>query len=214
MSEKTHSFPLNSCEFGVFDLDGTIVNSRKLVRFLGVKMMSKFFSIEPDNGSYTFRGVPIHPTCKKIGSFLKLGLLLDPINSLSHRLEKTPKPIKGAKAINKLKGQLYCSSSSPEKIAKARLKSAGVLKSFSLVLGRESGSKKEHLKIFARTNSLSLAQFSEKAYFVTDGPADLNLCYKNNFKACIGISSSLDEAKLKEAGASLVVPNLEELITI
>lgn len=209
--ENKRAFNSKSCEFGVFDLDGTIVNSRKLFRFFGVKIPSKFFPIKPDKATFTSRGVPLSPKLKKVGSFLKIQKILEPLNRLSHRLEQQGSLIKGGKSLGKLDQKLYCSTTSPKRIAKERLKHNGILKAFTLVLGNDDGSKLQHLEKFARENSLSLSEFAEKAYFVSDGPADLNLCNKADFKACIGIDTTLKAKRLKEVGADFVISNLEEL---
>ncbi|MDP3057625.1 MAG: HAD family phosphatase [bacterium] len=93
-----------------------------------------------------------------------------------------------------------------------RLKKAGILEYFELVLGAEKTPKGlEHYAEFAQYCHENIKNFAAKAFLVSDGPNDMALAQKAGIFA-IGITNTVSADKLKSAGANLVIKDFNELL--
>lgn len=92
-----------------------------------------------------------------------------------------------------------------------RLKNSGILKYFDSVLGGEKIPKGAlHIEEFAEKCGLPAQKFASHAFFVSDGPNDMAIAKKTGIFA-IGITNTVSPAKLKSAGADIVISGIEQL---
>lgn len=92
-----------------------------------------------------------------------------------------------------------------------RLKKAGILEYFELVLGAEKIFKGlKHYAEFAKNTGISLQKFASQAFLASDGPNDMALAKKAGIYA-IGITNTVSAEMLESAGANAVISSFSEL---
>ncbi|MFA7169250.1 MAG: HAD hydrolase-like protein [Candidatus Paceibacterota bacterium] len=208
-------------KFGVFDFDGTIVDTMPVYFNLSSEIMEKGYGLsgeEFQKYSMMYTGAPIgdlfhnfleaheKPTDKvpkDLETFFEL------VNAQDFPL------IEGAKeAIEKIyaKGfELFISTGSQTKKTKERLEKKGLLKYFSVVYGCSEIEKgPEHIENFAKFSNMPLEVFSKNSFFLGDGPGDIKLAKTCKMKA-VGVAHTFDREYLFRAGADIVFDKISEL---
>lgn len=208
-------------KYGVFDFDGTIVDTMPIYFKTSAHIISREYGLsaeEFENYSMNYTGMP---TDDIFIGFLKahnkpidrveenLRTFFDLVNGQDYPL------IEGAReAIEKVyeKGfQLFISTGSETRKTEERLEKAGLLKYFTLVFGSSEIEKgPEHIKSFARHSNVSLEDFARKSFLLGDGPADMRLAKACKMRA-LGVAHTFDSARLIEAGADVVFEKIREV---
>ena len=188
-------------EFAVFDIEGTLLNNKKLYRKIRKELFDlKIHSLLSRLYFKVFRG-----SCKVDG------LIYDFFEGID---EKNPKLFNGVRPVlenfSERRIKLFASTGSKVLKAKEKLEQAGILGFFELVLGREIP-KAGHIPLFACHLRVTLEEFSSKAVYIGDEPKDMFLAKRFGLYA-IGVTNTVSERILKEAGADEVVENFEELM--
>ena len=85
---------------------------------------------------------------------------------------------------------------------------------YDYVLGSDQIPKSsEHIKLFAEHFGLTLKKYCEGTLYLGDGPRDMEIAKENGILA-IGIATTVSKEKLIEAGADIVIDEIEELLAI
>lgn len=95
-----------------------------------------------------------------------------------------------------------------------RLKKAEILKYFDLILGAEKIPKGlKHIDLFANFCGIPPQKFASEAFLISDGPNDMALAKSTGIFA-IGITNTVNAAKLKSGGADSVIKNIKQLLKL
>lgn len=200
-------------EFGVIDMDGTVLDSKKLHRKI-IKVVSLLnhpgllyvvSSCTPF--SNFFRQLPFKNS-------EKLGLKLDRI--IFDLFEITDKKVvvyEGAREALKELYQngmkLFATTVSRTERTKKILRELE-LQLFELVLGADILPKQEHISYFANYLGLTLEEFARKAFYLGDSTYDMIFASKYYIHG-IGITNTLDGQSLIRAGAKTIIGGWQEL---
>jgi phosphoglycolate phosphatase-like HAD superfamily hydrolase len=203
-------------KYGIFDTDGTLIDNRKIYRWILPKILP--FSFLDSELSLPTTGFPIPGWAKifhRIPGLAKAVLLAERLTlKLADFLDFfQPRLFEGTEEVlsqfEKRGLKLFATTGSKTQRAIDRLRDLGILEFFTLVIGSELP-KKEHFKVFAQRVNLSLEDFAKEAFFISDSPIDLNLAKKSGIYS-IGISTTFKPEYLFRAGAKKVISNLKEL---
>lgn len=208
-------------KFGVFDFDGTIVDTMPLYFSLSSDIMERQYGLSGEEFqvySKLYTGMPID---ELFSGFLRSkGKATDKVaENLAEFFEIVDARdfplIEGAKeAIENIHGkgfELFISTGSQTEKTKERLEKNGILKYFSLVYGSSEIEKgPEHIENFAKSCHLSLGEFARRSFFLGDGPGDMKLAKLCRMKA-VGVAHTFDSAYLLEAGADVVFEKIREV---
>jgi phosphoglycolate phosphatase-like HAD superfamily hydrolase len=207
-------------KFGVFDFDGTIVDTMPIYFNLSGEIIQREYGLPAEEFieySKLFTGKPIDEMFRDF--LLKNNKPVDRIyenlqdfftivNAYDFPL------IDGAReAIESVynKGfQLFISTGSETEKTKERLDDLGLLRFFSEVYGSSSVAKgPAHIENFARIAGVSLGEFAGRAFFLGDGPGDMKLAKACNMKA-VGVAHTFTSEYLRSAGADVVFEKIRE----
>lgn len=212
---------MSNKKFGVFDFDGTIVDTMPVYFSLSSEIMEREYGLsgqEFQEYSMLYTGMPIEDL---FSGFLEsrntptdrvqdnLQDFFDVVNSREFPL------IEGAKeAIEKIyaKGiELFVSTGSQTEKTKERLEKYDLLRYFSVVYGSSEIEKgPEHIEIFAKFTNTPLGDFSRNSFFLGDGPGDIKLAKICKMKA-VGVAHTFDREYLLKAGADIVFEKIGEI---
>ncbi len=213
-------------KFGIFDADGTLFDNMALCadafweiikgRYLPEKEVKKIY-LETN-------GMNLNDQFKLV--FDKYGVnynnaLIKKLNKEFFDLRDNSKAWQNAPLFPGIKTLLknlkqngvknFVSSGSNANEIIFRLKKAGIMKYFDLILGAEKIPKgKKHIGRFAEFCGLSPQKFAPKAFLASDGPNDMALAKSAGIFA-IGITNTVSAAKLKSGGANAVILNISKL---
>jgi len=208
-------------QFGVFDFDGTIVDTMPAFFEGYSEIMQKEYGLSgEDFQTYSLRYVGMLPTEDIFVQYLKnhhkstdkvrenLQNFFDMLNSRDFPI------IEGAReAIEDTyqKGyKLFVSTGSQTKRTKERLEKLGLLKYFSMVYGSSEIDKgPRHIEDFAKASQVSLEDFAKNSFFLGDGPGDIKLAKFCKMEA-VGVAHTFSRTYLIEAGADVVFENIRE----
>lgn len=109
--------------------------------------------------------------------------------------------------------QLYLTTGSKTEDALQRMGEMGIRQYFSLVLGDEENVQKgpAHLQRFQGHSGDP--DFGQKALYLGDGTADMNFARDFEITA-VGITNTVPDQKLMEAGARYIIGNLAEFVPL
>ena len=206
-------------EYGIFDTDGTLLDDRKLYRWILPKILSLGFSVKDAELYLPTGGLPLPRWAKflqQIPGLTQFVLATERgILKLADLLNASrPKLFEGTEeALSQLsqKGiKLFVTTGSKTTKATWYLERAGILIFFTVIAGSEMP-KREHIPYFASRVGLSLEEFAKKAFLVSDGPVNLALASKYGIYP-VGITNTLNSQFLSKNGAQKVISNLGELL--
>lgn len=208
-------------KFGVFDFDGTIVDTMPIYFSLSAEIIEREYGLsgeEFEAYSKMYTGIP---TDAIFSGFLKLHN--KPTDKVQENLQdffavvnSHDFPIiEGAReAIEKVynKGfKLFVSTGSETLKTKERLERLGLLKYFSLVYGSSEIDKgPAHIEDFAKFAKVSLEDFAVNSFLLGDGPGDMKLAKICKMKA-VGVAHTFTSEYLIEAGADVVFEKIREV---
>lgn len=208
-------------KFGVFDFDGTIVDTMPTYFSLSSEIMENEYGLpgeEFQTYSKHYTGMPMEELFTR---FLKghnkptnkvrdnLQDFFDIVNARDFPL------IEGAReAIEDVyrKGfKLFVSTGSETKKTKERLEKLNLLKYFSVVYGSSEIEKgPEHIEDFAKASQVSLEDFAKNSFMLGDGPGDIKLAKTCKMKA-LGVAHTFSSDYLMQAGADRVFEKIREV---
>jgi len=208
-------------KYGIFDLDGTIVNSIPTFTETFCEILKEKYAI-PDAGVVDYylstTGIPLgeqfgyilmangKPTNKILEMTKEF---LDIVNRKNFVFFDGAK--KALSDLHKKGIMLFLSTGSEDEITQTRLGRAGILEYFASVLG---SSKKEkgpwHIEKFAKAAKVPIDEFSKHAFYVGDGPYDMRIAKMFEIYA-IGIPTTVSKNMLLESGANEVIGTISEI---
>ena len=213
-------------KFGVFDVDSTIFDNLALSANVFFETVSEFKLPEEAREIYLeTNGMNLDDQYKLVFDKYKVRYDDSVIKDLhdkffdlrdnSDKWKKSPLFSGFKELLEKLRGngvKNFVSSGSNTEDVASRLKNAGILQCFSLVLGAEKIPKGAgHIEKFAEYCKISPDEFSRQTFLLSDGAHDMALAKKSDIFA-IGVTNTLDTEKLRSAGADMVIDDAGELI--
>lgn len=107
---------------------------------------------------------------------------------------------------------LFVSSGSPDETVNRRLGSMRARGMFQETRGSTAVPKgPEHVELFAASLGLSLSEFAADAFICGDFEKDMAIGRETGLYA-IGVLGSIDDVRLRQAGARRVIPDLKTLL--
>lgn len=207
-------------KFGVFDFDGTIVDTMPAYFQVSSLIMEREYGLSAQDFEEYSRMFTGMPTDELFTNYLrKMGKPVDRvpdnIQTFFELVNAQEFPlIEGAReAIQEVSArgfELFISTGSETKKTRERLEKTGLLGYFSLVYGSSEIDKgPRHIEDFARHAGVSLAEFAQSSFFLGDGPGDMKLAKVCRMRA-VGVAHTFAASYLKEAGADLVLEKIGE----
>jgi len=199
-------------QFGIFDWDGTLANSKEFFRKI-MGLISRFNN--PDllymlSSCTVFQRLPLLKNYEKLA--VRLDRLFFDLSDFTDR--KKVKIYRGAREVledlSKNGVRLFVSTVSKTHSTAERLSRLGLLQCFTMILGADILPKKEHPSRFAEFSGKDLKDFCENSFWVGDTTHDMILAKSFGIYP-IGITNTLPLEILKEAGAEKVIKEWEEL---
>lgn len=212
---------MSNDKFGVFDFDGTIVDTMPVYFGLSSEIMEREYGLSGEEFqaySKLYTGMPTdvifkgfleihHKPTDKIKDNLQY--FFEVVNSRDFPI------IEGAReAIEDVyrKGfKLFISTGSETKKTEERLEKLDLLKYFSIVYGSSEIEKgPEHIDDFAKASQVSLEYFAKNSFLLGDGPGDMKLAKTCKMKA-LGVAHTFSSDYLMQAGADRVFEKIKEV---
>lgn len=211
---------MNQRKFGVFDFDGTIVDTMPVYFEASAHIIEKEYGLSAvkfEEFSTNYTGIPVDELFSKflLENGKPVDRVQDNIKTFFELVNAREFPvIEGAEeTIEKLHGkgiELFISTGSQTQKTKERLEKADLLKYFSLVYGSSEIEKgPEHIRDFAKYSGVSMEEFAGRSFFLGDGPGDIKLAKKCSMRA-VGVAHTFDREYLLQAGADLVFEKISE----
>lgn len=215
-------------KFGIFDVDGTLFDNMELCADAFLEII-KEFNLPESPGK--IRKIYLETNGMNLDDQLKFifdryhikydGLLIKNLNKKFFGSRDSSKAWQNAplfdktgsllKALRENGVKLFISSGSNTDEIIFRLKKAGILEYFELVLGAEKIPKgQKHFENIANFCGLAPQKFASGAFLASDGPNDMAIAKKAGIFA-IGITNTVSAGKLKSAGANLVISSIGKL---
>jgi len=192
----------------VFDIDGTLLDSQKLLRWI----LEKCLGSNPDSffSQLYFISLEENPSKSVFGVMNSLTYnLFDRIDS------KRPKMFKGAKEfleqLRKNEVKIFGSTRSSSFRMKRILEELQIFEFFELVLGKEFP-KTKHIPIFAEHLGLNINEFSSNACLFGDEIGDMIFAERFGLREIVAIINTFSAQMLKKFGAKKVIRSFEELM--
>ncbi len=208
-------------KYGIFDLDGTIVNSIPTYTETFTEILDRRFGIKGEDViSYYMNstGTPLEEQFRHVLEMKNnpskeipemIVEFFDIVNKKDFVLYDNAK-----KVLKELfdKGiKLFLTTGSEDEETKIRLDGAGISKYFTEVLG---SSRKEkgpwHIEVFSKVAGKKIDDFSRNAFYVGDGPYDMHIAKMFEIFA-IGVSTTVSRDLLIESGADVVVDKIGDI---
>ncbi len=213
-----------SFRYGVFDLDGTLVDSMGgCVRVICELMAA--YGISPADATASY----LSDTCLGLDDCLRqilsdhgrrfrdadIARLHAKFNEKIRRERMDFFP--GARrVIHKLRDKglnLFVSSGSPDETVDRRLGAELVRGMFVRALGSTAVPKgPEHIEIFARAAGVTVAEFAANAFICGDLERDMAIARDCGLYA-IGVLGTISAERLRQAGSKRLIKNVRDLLT-
>lgn len=215
---------MNKFKFGIFDLDGSIIDAMSAYTKVFSESLNSKYGIDiKDSRKYYINstGTPIDVQFKYMLEKYskptdKISQLVDEFFDIVNRVDVVL--FDNAKDIiielfNR-GFKLFITTGSETVDAKKRLEKTELIKYFSFVLGSSEIPKgPEHIKKFSQLIGLSVEEFSKQAFYCGDGLRDMFIAKMFDIYA-IGIAQTVSKEKLFEAGADVAVDRIGEVIDL
>lgn len=213
-----------SFRYGVFDLDGTLVDSLVPCIRLFTDLTSKF-GIEPKAAVRSYLSdttITLEDSFRRVlaeyGVVFKdadINRLMTEFNARikGEPVDFMPGAVRLIRALKRRGLTLFVSSGSPDEVVRRRLGSELTKGSFDLAFGSTAVTKgPEHIEMFADSLGLTLAEFAADGFFCGDFEKDM-LIARDVGLYPIGVMSTIDAERLRLAGAKRIVPDLKTLLS-
>lgn len=216
-------------KFGVFDVDGTLFDNMEVSADAFSETIKKFSLPEKETRKIYLEtnGMNLNDQFRLV--FDKYKITYD--NTLVAKLNKDffasrdnweawqnaplfPGIDSLLKTLKENNAKLFISSGSNAREIAFRLEKAGISKYFDLIMGGEKIPKgAEHIGQFADFCGLTPQNFASGAFLLSDGPNDMALARSAGIYA-IGITNTVNAAKLKSAGANMIISSIKEIMNL
>ncbi|MCK5475240.1 MAG: HAD family hydrolase [Candidatus Pacebacteria bacterium] len=213
---------MNKFKFGIFDLDGSIVNAMPTYTKVFSESLNSKFGINIEKSKKYYQGSAGTPIDIQFKYMLEkydqptvkvpqiVDEFFDVVNNIDFAL------FDGAR--NTISGffekgfKLFLTTGNQTINSKNRLEKTELIKYFSLVLGSDEILKgPEHIKRFAQLVDLSVEEFSSRSFYCGDGPRDMEIARIFGIYA-IGIATTASEERLFASGADVVVNEIADVV--
>ena len=215
---------MNKFKFGIFDLDGSIIDTMPTYTKVFSESLNSKFGINIEKAKEYYQGstgTPIDVQFKYMlekydQPTIKIPQIVDEFFNVVNNIDFAL--FDGAKnTISEFfeKGfKLFLTTGNQTIDSKNCLRKAELVEYFSFVLGSDEILKgPEHIKKFAQLADLSVEEFSKQAFYCGDGPSDMSIAKMFDIYA-IGIRTTVSKEKLFEAGADVVLDGIGEVIDL
>ncbi len=217
---------VDNYEFGIFDLDGTLLDSKGLARrILLAVLMFLTPNFTKNRGSYysTNRGIFIPEWFLPFYRFSFIAHLIskgeDTIIKFCELCERNgkvePRVYDGTKEILcqlREKGiKLFVTTSGNEGTAINYLQKTGLLDFFSSVKGSDKMPRRDHIPYFSWSVGLSREEFAKRSFLVDDCSMGLVFAAQYHIHS-IGVTNTIGPNLLQKFGAEEVISNMWELL--
>ncbi len=211
-------------QFGIFDCDGTLINSMPFYTRVFVEVLKEKTGIPKKYGRKFYKETAGTPVLKQYEEVLRINnKLADPKEMAELFFERFNREKEGMRfkvfpgamdLLKKLSVQgikLFITSGSRLNDLAEKLNNNDLLAFFELIMGSDEIPKGiEHIKIFATRCNLPLEEFAQKAFLVGDGPTDMRIAKEARIYA-IGVDTTVEAKLLIGAGADRVIKNIKDL---
>lgn len=207
--------------YGIFDLDGTIVNAMPAYAEAYSKILDEEYGISPELSMGYYLESAGTPLCEQFRHMLELhNKPLDLIPRMAKEFfeignKKDFMLFDGAKDALKYfhkKGiSLFITTGSEDGATKKRLNAAGLSGYITLALGSSLKEKGPwHIEKFAKAAMVPVNEFSEHAFYCGDGPYDMQIARMFGIYA-IGIATTVSKNLLMESGADVAIDEISDV---
>lgn len=210
-------------DYGIFDMDGTLVNSLPKVSAVFGKVVERRLGINADYVEEFYlrnTNLLMSQGIMKLAAMFKVKVAEKEIDSIRWEFERNflkvpvdffPGAISALKKLHRSGMVLFLSSLASDEMVKKRLRQGKVTELFSMKLGSTHIRKgPEHFGPFARSLGLTPEEFAQYTFFCGDMEYDMRVAKKAGFYP-IGVRSAADPKSLRRAGAIRIVDSVEIL---
>ena len=211
-------------KYGIFDLDGTIIDAMSTYTRVFSEILNRRFGIDTKNSSEyylnsagTLIEIQFQQALKNNNiSFINITELVDEFFETVDKerfliFKKADDFIKHLYNKNVL---LFVSTGSRTDRSKKRLAKLDLLKYFSVILGSNEIPKgPRHIEEFAKFVNLPTEEFAKQAFYCGDGVRDTEIAKMFEIYA-IGVAQTLSKEKLLEAGADVVIDKIGDVLEL
>ncbi len=209
---------LSDFESGIFDIDGTMIDSMTTYGEVFASVLNKKTGISKEEAKrfyYETAGIVVWKQFEQILALFQKSADVPEMVELffeeasKKRFKAFPGARKLLRGLNKKGIKLFATSGSRNQDLDKKLKENDLLRYFDLIIGSTEIPKGiEHIKIFANRCGLPLEEFAKKAFLIGDGPPDMRIAKEAGIYA-IGVTHTVEAGLLIQAGADEVIPNLK-----
>lgn len=211
-----------SFSYGVFDNDGTLVDSIPFCSGIFADVVSPL-GVPRDAAETYYRRTTGKPMREQYRGILGAhGVAFD--DELVEDLRRTfdrkflaldvrffPRARRALAALAR-RQRLFLSSAAPDAAVWKRLNAGDAAKHFTVAYGSSAVPKgPRHVELFAETVGMAVTDFAERAYFCGDSEADMDIASRCGLYA-VGVRGTVSDARLRRAGARRLVSSVGELL--
>jgi len=211
-------------KFVVFDADGTLFDTMTGYSETFSDLVYRYFSIDRDIARRFYFATAGTNLDKQFRELLKqegksfnnsdIVKLYEEFFAISETLSANlfddVKPL--LDCLKEKSFKMFITSGTKGNILYRRLEETGIGKYFTMFLGSDDIPKGvAHIGIFSEMIDVSFQNFASQGCFIGDGPGDMQLACSANMLA-IGLTRTVSEDALKQAGANIVISSLNNLI--
>jgi len=222
MSKRTRS--VFSFDHGVFDLDGTLVDSMGACTGIFARLVASR-GVDPDAAtrSYlsnttrsleeTFREtLAEHGAEHEDETVARMMLWFAELIKREH-LDFFPGAKRLVRRLKEAGKTLFVSSGSPDEVVCRRLGAERIKGLFQLVLGSTDIVKgREHIRLFAEEAGLTTAEFGRAGFLIGDLELDMMIARETGLYG-IGVATTISAERLRAAGARRIIPDIKTLLS-
>lgn len=212
-----------SFRFGVFDNDGTLVDSIPFCSGIFADVVGPLGVPRQEAETFYRRttGKPMREQYRGIlsgrGIAFDDALIEDLRRSFDRKFVALDVPFfpRARRALATLaRGRrLFLSSAAPDAAVWKRLNAGDAAKHFTVAYGSSAVPKgPRHVELFAEAVSMDVADFAERAFLCGDSETDMAIAAACGLYA-IGVRGTVSDARLRKAGARRIVTSVAELLS-
>ncbi|HTM67730.1 MAG TPA: HAD hydrolase-like protein [Candidatus Binatia bacterium] len=218
-----HSRSVLSFEYGVFDNDGTLVDTLPYCAGLFADAVAPYGVPRADAERYYAEttGMPMREQYRGVLAAHGIALRDEEIERVRKDFDAAflkldvrffPHARRMLARLRRKGLTLFLSSAASDACVWKRLNAGGATKHFTLAYGSTAVPKgRRHLEIFSEVARKDLAEFAAKAFFCGDGETDMEIARTNGLYA-IGVRGTVSDARLRAAGAQRLVTTVAEFL--
>lgn len=215
---------MNKYKFGIFDVDGNLVDSMPVYTETFSGILSRRFGISVKESSKYYLTSTGTPLDVQFGHMLEKndkstegiqGMteeFFNTVNQVNYQFYDGAKDL--VKELIKRRFTLFVTTGSQTSVTMNKLEKAGIANCFELILGSSEILKgPKHIDKFAELAGMSIKEFSSQAFYCGDGGRDMEIAKMFGIYA-VGVAQTVSKKKLLEAGADVAVDRIGEVIEL